>query len=1305
MSSSVPTRPTRATPDAANFGAAVDGNYGFGDACLDGTLDWVDDPSAPACKDGGGADVPFTPLDAGDYLVSIDLADMTDAFDQPIYKVTREEDINIGNGDQFVPQIPPPACAGALHQVDVLDNEPDTDNYPELTVPDPSGNGGASIIVPASTPTDNATFVDIDASPYEGTARPLCDQKLVSLQNGKSIVPMFNVFTDVPLPSRFFGLNNDDLTFSTDPKSLLFGEKAGIPYNPVGIYDYTNRLVRTVETDYNGIFDVLLPSSNRINCPTPSGVCANVYRFVGNDPGLPGSLNLNYNPLYRTIAADFEAIPGVTIPADTAPTQVGVSVQLPGGQAQVGLTCPVNDPAATAATRAPELYAVSRPYVTNGQGSFTIFGSGFGAAKGAGQVLLDGLPLSNVTPANWSDTQITVPSISSSFGFAPRQLSVRANNGKTTVNGLTIHRLGGNGNNQYNPQIYEVGPRNNDNYLASKENNGRWFVPANTLPAAADHAIQRALNAAPAGALVVVYPNRPSANPRVNPRGAYYENLVISKRVKLQGVGPGSPDGSVLGSILDGGAFGGDGPVPADWYALVDGLTWAGNQTIYDGAVISLFLPSGGGNAFPTGYSATTAPSIDGFDIRGGDQMGFPGNLTEIGGNPTGQPGGLITQGGAIFANAYARNLQITNNVIQNNGGAYGTVRIGTPDLPAPDTDNQNDAVRIANNRIIANAGTNLAGGIGIFAGANGYAISGNDICGNFSAEYGGGVSQVGLSPDGSIDHNRIYYNQSYDEGGGIMIAGQLPTDPSILSPGSGAVSIHENLIQANLANDDGGGIRFLMSATDCNTSATNMQPCAQNVFNNMIVNNVSTHEGGGIALDDAPNVRIFNNTIMKNVTTATAATSNGQPAPAGISTGANSALLQAALPGSAPAFSDPLLFNDILYDNRAGTNVQGTITGIGQPGDATDIDRWAVGAFDGSGQLAPTNSIVQQDAIHPYTTSPTNSGGNPLVSDAYHTVLDFAPWRTNPNFVGAILVAADLPPKVLGDYHIVDTSSPAYNTGAANKAVPAYAQPPAALPAPTTDIDNQPRPGQGFYDIGADEIPSPVADLSITKTDGSATVTQGGTATYTIVVSNSGPSTATGATLTDTFPAALTVTAWSCTAAAGSSCTATGTGNNRTGVLTLPSGGSATYTATATVSATATGTVTNTATIAAPAGVTDPNTADNTRLGRRWRRGDPARDLLARQLQPGKPQHTRFQLEPDDALRGGGHPRQRQPGLRADPRLRGVERPGQRVRCQPGSGLHVRQRASHRPCAERPVPQGQRRGGEQPDELHPGGL
>ena len=114
--------------------------------------------------------------------------------------------------------------------------------------------------------------------------------------------------------------------------------------------------------------------------------------------------------------------------------------------------------------------------------------------------------------------------------------------------------------------------------------------------------------------------------------------------------------------------------------------------------------------------------------------------------------------------------------------------------------------------------------------------MAGNDICGNFSAEYGGGLSVYGYSPAGRIHHNRVYFNQSYDEGGGIMIAGQLPANPATLSPGSGPVDVYANLIQANLANDDGGGLRFLMAGN-----------FPMNVYNNFIVNNVSTHEGGGV--------------------------------------------------------------------------------------------------------------------------------------------------------------------------------------------------------------------------------------------------------------------------------------------------------------------------------------------------------------------------------------------------------------------------------------------------------------------------
>ena len=969
------------TPDA-NFGASVNGNYGFGDGCFNGDLD-ASDPANPDCVGGT-----FEPLGAGDYLVSLVIPD--DARGNPTYKVTGEEDINIGNGDQIIPQVPPPACAGALHTVDLADDG--TDGYAEVV-----GDGGATndvpvgVTVPASSPVDNPTFLDIGGSPYEGAPKPRCDTKLVQVNNGKSIVPMFNIFTDVPIPSRLRGLVVDDINFSTDARSTMFGEKAGVPFVPVGIYDFNNRLVYTLESDFNGVYDVLLPSTNHISCPTPSGVCTNMYRFVANDPGVPGQLNPNWNPRYRTIATEFEAMPGVAIPTDLAPTQVGVTIESPATGFPQVVACTLD-----AAT--PQLFTVSQPYV-NGSGSFTIRGTGFGATKGSGQVTLDGTPVT--TTGTWTNTTIDV-TVPPGTPVGPHRLKITANNGQSTVNGLTFHVLGAG----YDPALREVGP-------------GHTYAT-----------IQAALDAAFANNgddLVVVYPGTPDlANPRNNPRGAYYENLIMASPVKLQGVGPGGFQGNtfVPGSIIDASAFGGDTDLATAWYTKVGGLAWDGNQAVNDGEAIYV-LASAAATTAPgraRQFTNTFQASIDGFDIRGGDQQGFPGNINDLTGGPTGLPPNIVTQGGAIFANAYARNLQITNNVVQNNGAGYGTIRIGTPDLAAPDTNQHNENVRIADNRIISNAGTNLAGGIGLYAGADGYDVARNDICGNFSLEYGGGLTVYGLSPNGQIHHNRIYFNMSNDEGGGMMIAGELPVTPGDLSPGSGPVDIYANQIQGNLANDDGGGIRFLMAGN-----------FAMNVYNNMIVNNVSTHEGAGIGLNDAPNVRVYSNTIMKNLTTATAVTSNGQPAPAGLSTSANSDQLQQTLPGTAPTFSNPLLFNNVFWDNRAGTRAGTIVNGLGLAGDPSPIEYWDVGVADGTGVLSPTNSIIQQNAgDHPYTTSPTNSSVNPAVVDPYDVSVSFSTWRQNPAFVDSTLVAVEAPPNLLGDYHLGGCpASPACNLGA----------------------------------------------------------------------------------------------------------------------------------------------------------------------------------------------------------------------------------------------------------------------------------
>ena len=1189
--------------------STVNGNYGFGDGCF-GTGGAI---GPETCADGSDP----ASLPAADYLVEVEIPN--DTTGRPMYQVTKEEDINIANGDQFIPQIPPPECAGPLHTVDVAGIG--TDVWPEVI-----GDGGLTndlpvgVTVPASTPVDNPTYAsELNGSYYEGQPRPLCSTKLVTLSNGRSIAPLFNLFTDVPLPGRFWGLLVDDLNFSSNPKSTSYGEKAGVPFAPVGIYDWTNRLITTVESDYNGLWDVLLPSTNRINCPTPSGVCAGMYRTVGNDPGIPGRLNPNYKPQFRTIAAEFEAYPGLIVPADLAPTQVGLTVQLPGGQFNQ-VACTVNNPAA--APTKPELFAVSKPYAdfrtSTANVPFTLQGQGFGSA---GQVALDGVALPTTA---WSDTSISA-SVPATMPIGPHQLKItRSDNGNSTINGLTFHVLGfgpfpstpvldnfnrtgfgnnwqadnvftlssnnvrvtgtgtmrwggstgggpvyganqeayftfvkvsptateqglflkvtGNGNNP-NPtsngsayievsykataptavevrtkannsntvvlqgsvgatfatgdrlgaralsngtvQIYKnssliasfnvsspilanpwpsanaagggrlgirfVGAQNNTTNDARFDDFGGGTITGYTPnvyevgPGRTYAVIQDAIDAAETSAgddLVVVYPG--NGVPRLNPLGAYYENLIISAPVKLQGVGSGgiyANGSSVPGSIIDGSAFGGDTALADAWRARIAGLTWVGNQPaeMSEGEVILLLAQSE--NQYGSAFNA----SIDGFDIRGGDQQG---------------QANILTQGGAIYAHAYVRNLQITNNVIEGNSSSYGTVRIGTPDLPAPDTSQHNENLRIANNRLIHNAGTNLGGAITLFAGSDNYEVAGNDLCGNFSAEYGGGMTAYGLSPNGKIHDNRVYFNESYDEGGGIMISGQLPADPSTLSPGSGPVDIYNNLIQNNMANDDGGGLRFLMAGN-----------FPMNVYNNMIVDNVSTHEGGGISLNDAPKVRIYNNTIMKNLTTATAVTSLGFPAPAGLSTSLNSDMLQATLPAGSPSFSNPLLFNNIFWDNRAGTRGGGMVTGLGAPGDATPINYWDLGVADGPGLLAPTNSIIQlNNGGHPYFGSPTNSGSDPAVVTPYDVAVTFAAWRNNPAFIDAIMVVNDLPPNLLGNYHL-QSGSPAINLGAASKVVPAYQQPPASISAPLFDFDNQTRPFGGGYDSGADEV------------------------------------------------------------------------------------------------------------------------------------------------------------------------------------------------------------------------------------------
>ena len=117
----------------------------------------------------------------------------------------------------------------------------------------------------------------------------------------------------------------------------------------------------------------------------------------------------------------------------------------------------------------------------------------------------------------------------------------------------------------------------------------------------------------------------------------------------------------------------------------------------------------------------------------------------------------------------------------------------------------------------------------------------------------------------------------------------------------------------------------------------------------------------------------------------------------------------------------------------------------------------------------------------------------------------------------------------------------------------------------------------------------TPRADLSISKTDGKTSAVPGTDVTYTITVTNSGPSTVVDALVSDPLPAG---TRSSAPPAAPPTTPA------RTRCISPPArwprAADISFDLTLTIGAGLTGTLSNTATVAPPAGVTDPNTAND---------------------------------------------------------------------------------------------------------------
>ena len=558
--------PSDSTPGAAS--QTVNGNYGFATSKINlyapgnakNPAPNHDLPLYVNLSDNGYDE---EDLPAIDYIVSVDIPnDPVDG--RPMYKVTSEADVNVFDGDSYLPQenYPPTTTAAANDPAGPPDATPAPPSQP------PSQQAG--IISPCAgalhkVEVTDAAFLAGGGSPFEGQDRPYCTDKLVTVRTGQATAPNFNLFTDVPIPTHFWGLTLNDLGLTLDKRSVNYGEAQGLPYVPVGLYDWSGRLVDTTHTDFNGLYEALEPSTDTFNCPVPAGPCPNMYRFVGNDPGQPGALNPDYNPRFRTIATNFQGWPGLYTVTDEAPTQVATTALAPD-------TTVANPTVCDLGANTPQLLAVDRPYVRRNTpaDTRTVTVTGFGFGTGPGVLKLGA---TTVPTSSWADNKIvfTVPA-TTAFGAAA--IGITRVDGLTSYNGLTIQVLdkytaATAGATASNPLLAEVGP-------------GKQFAT-----------VQKALEAAtPTNAkkywLVVVWPNTPTAD---NPQGEYTENLIVHHQVHLQGVGPGgfTPAGTfVPGSIIDGSGFNPDNPSGANWVTLLSGLTYSGNPAVPDAAVVTV---------------------------------------------------------------------------------------------------------------------------------------------------------------------------------------------------------------------------------------------------------------------------------------------------------------------------------------------------------------------------------------------------------------------------------------------------------------------------------------------------------------------------------------------------------------------------------------------------------------------------------------------------------------------------------------------------------------------------------------------
>lgn len=1023
------------------------------------------------------------PLPAGTYIV--------EAATPPGYELVKEEDRNVDFGDVIVPQLLPAPCVGDMHTVPA--------NMSFQTDPtDPTG----------MTPLPGIDAGDLIPAPFAGLERELCDRKQVRLAARTNAAADFFLFTQAPVASQGWGFSLNDLANELNPTNPQWSEKQAPPYIPVGVHDWTGRLLSTTYTDGFGRYNMLVPSSYNAAGPFASGYSPNMLQICMNDPlkknpdfgvvpDAPEYIADDFfDPQYSQFCYTLMFMPGATTYLDTPVLPVAAFA---GGKQP---DCECDD-------GTPEIYSVTAtgtmdgPIVPAGGGNITITSRGsmvsvpnpayvppdpitgagtepktimrdYGFGTG-GTVTLDGNPLTIVS-WNADSIEAIVPA-----GPGGQLMVTRTDTGKTTKVGVTVTvgleqiRYGRGQGTLYDQVVHNVGPGGS---------------------------IQAAIDDAYPGDIVMVAP------------GVYSEQIIMWKPVQLQGWGAGSV-------VLD--AQDPTGDKLAVWRNEIAQLTACSGFEFLPGQADLAIEEGAGILVLKAKFNSTNiSPCIDWSSFRGGIRQGTIPDSRIDGINILGGTGG------GIVVNGLVQNLHIGNDRLENNSGPYaGGIRSGNPVLTAvggnglPEyVDAQNDNLDVHHNEIIRNgvlSALGSGGGVALFTGSNHYRVTDNRICGNFSNGYGGGISHLGFSDGGDVGNvptpnliarNTVIFNQSFAQGqvvagGGISIRGQAPLNAAVpYGPGAGSTVVDKNLIQGNHgAAGAGGGLyvdRFNGADIADNGSNNPDKWFTLHLSNNMVVNNVAGAEAGGISLQDAVLTTMHHNTVANNDSTATAGAvvlpsdpSTSVPQPAGLVSHAHTSEIDAALNAGGvwhnasfpniQDFSRPMMSNDIFWQNRS-FHFQLAAVGVGYELVSDGVDDFGVIGLPAGPVpcMDPRNSLLS-DLAEDSPVCNYNANGNISANLLTDQVFVFEyqngdqtasfpqPFPTVglPQIGGAAdeggnFIDVRYGPLAIGnsDYHLADIS-PAIGAGDASVIADEL----------TTDFDGDGRPaGSSAPDIGADE-------------------------------------------------------------------------------------------------------------------------------------------------------------------------------------------------------------------------------------------